>query len=222
MSWDESKWWWGDRDQMLRERAEDLESQLGQQAARHQRVSSQLAGVQGSLEKRLDRLSAAFDAFVELNDLQSELTMHVPAAAARHRVRRLLEVLGQAPTDSGPPASAPPQPPDDVPGYWLVPAVHGLVAQLANQREPAEAAMAEANARDEGRTRRFFVYAYVVLGRGHEVVDRLVIELDGIDRAAVSPEQRALWRAAADGVFGPMGTPPSPNESPTSRREWPS
>jgi hypothetical protein len=205
MSWDEWKWWWGDRDQMLRERAEELESRLGQEAATHRRTTSQLSKVQGTLEKRLDRLSAAFDAFVELSDVRTELAAHAPAAVARQRVRRLLDVLGQAPSTSGAPPSAPPPPPDDVPGYWLVPAVQALVAQLANLRDAADAALTEANHRDEVRTRRFLVYAYAVLGRGHEVVDRLAVELDAVDPAQVTPDQRALWMAAADGVFGDEG-----------------
>jgi hypothetical protein len=47
MSWDEWRWWWGNREQMLRERSEELAAEAASQAAAQRRLASQLSKLEG-------------------------------------------------------------------------------------------------------------------------------------------------------------------------------
>jgi len=214
MSWDEWRWWWGNREQMLRERSEELAAEAASQAAAQRRLASQLSTLEGSLERRVSRMAAAFDAFVELSDMRMDLALHAPAARARLQVHRLLDAVGAVGAVDAVGAvgalgvgspGAPPLPPDDVPGYWLVPAAEALVARLAGQPDAAGSALERAQGRDDVRARRFTLYTFAVIGRGGEVVDGLSAELDAIDPVVVSPSDRAIWLAALDGLFGSSG-----------------
>src|SRR6266508_5703426 len=150
MSWDEWRWWWGNREQMLRERSEDLAAEAASQAAAQRRLAAQLSTLEGSLERRVSRMAAAFDAFVELSDMRMDLALHAPAARARLQVHRLLDAVGAVGAVDAVGAvgalgvgspGAPPLPPDDVLFYWLVPAAEALAPRLAGALPAAGSAL---------------------------------------------------------------------------------
>src|SRR5882757_244025 len=121
----ESQWWWSDahRERWQRDQIEDLQSSVSGAYSQASRMRSQLATLQGSLETKVNRLSAAFEAFVELSDIRTDLAVYSDAALVRHQVRLLLAAI----TTRRPPA--PPELPD-VAGYWLVPAARALHARV--------------------------------------------------------------------------------------------
>src|SRR3569833_4013351 len=117
----------GDDARRARERAE----------RQSQALQSRLSDVQGTLERRLDRLARSFDAFVELSDIRLELAVFDREAAVRHRTRRLLMGLARGA------AAPPPLAQDACPGYWLSPAAEALSALVrgdaAGEKYAAEA-----------------------------------------------------------------------------------
>jgi hypothetical protein len=179
-----------------RERIEALEYSLESQA---QRLRSQFAKAQGGLENRLSALARAFDAFVELSDLRTELTLYGDAAVARHRVRKFLaEVMA---------GRAAPLALDDVPGYWLVPAARALAAQLAGDRTGSAGHVTTATEWDATRTTLFLTAAATQMGLPGVTAVQLAALLPaaGTPGTPVTHAQRAIWLAAADGRFGAAG-----------------
>ncbi|MDQ7905063.1 hypothetical protein RB614_11075 [Phytohabitans sp. ZYX-F-186] len=107
----------------LGDEVSSLSSSLYSQQRESSRLRSELSKLQGSVEMRLDRLTRAFDAFVELSDLRMTLAMFDPPALVRHRTRQVIAAVSQG--ERPPPADF-----ADVPGYWLAPATTALVALL--------------------------------------------------------------------------------------------
>src|SRR6266545_4632386 len=107
---------WADyrQNREIRELQDDLSRVSSSLASAHtsnRRLQSELSKVTGSIEQRLNRISAAFDAFVELSDLRMTLALFDEHARVRHRARQL---FGEHPL---------PGELSDVDGYWLAPAV---------------------------------------------------------------------------------------------------
>jgi hypothetical protein len=185
--------WWVERQQNKRLQGleEDLSyvsSALSSARASQNRLKAELSKVQGSLEQRLDRLSAAFDAFVEISDLRVTLGLFDSHGRVRHQAKQLLAGAGLPEVS-------------DVDGYWLAPALLALsgVADGAVDDE----ALGLAAARDPLRTTAFHVLLTSVLG-GRSTVPSLAPALPALP-AEVPAYQRAVWLLGADGFFGAEG-----------------
>ncbi|MGN9909626.1 hypothetical protein ACTMTJ_18945 [Phytohabitans sp. LJ34] len=174
-----------------------LSSSLYTQQRESSRLRSELSKLQGSVEMRLDRLTRAFDAFVELSDLRMTLAMFDPPALVRHRARQVVAAASQG---QAPPAADV----ADVPGYWLAPATVALVALLRG--EDAAAPLALAAERDAERTALLVTLTGAVTGRA-ELYAKWLPEAFGPLPATgpVSRAVRTLWTEAAAGRFGPEG-----------------
>jgi hypothetical protein len=181
--------WWTDYKQ--NKRLSGLEEDLGyvsaslsQARASQARLKAELSKVSGSIEQRLTRLSAAFDAFVEISDLRVTLGLFDGHGRVRHQTKQLL--LGQSVVDV-----------DDAEGYWLAPALVALrgVADGAVDSD----ALALAVARDPLRAKAFHVLMAAVLGGRLPALDDVLPSVAD----PVPNYQRAAWLLAADGFFGP-------------------
>src|SRR5216110_3524186 len=105
-------------------------------------LRSQLSQIQGSLQSRVESLSRAFDAFVELSDLRHETAGFVDAAELRRYATRVLTAMAsgtELPTPGAP-----------VPQYWLEPAVVALIS--LHSGAPDEEAVSTAMKLDQRRT----------------------------------------------------------------------
>ena len=192
--------WWAERQQNQRIEALQGEVQAAYRyaASRSRALQSKLSQVQGTLERRLDRLAKSFDAFVELSDIRLELAVFDRESAVRHRARRLLMGLAQG---AGDPPSLDL---DDCPGYWLKPAADGLAALVRGDTAEADKLTGEAIARDEDRTTLFLTLGLVTAGRDTEAVPWLSRSLPSLG-TTVTEVQRRLWVTCADGAFGESG-----------------
>jgi hypothetical protein len=192
--------WWVDNRQnrRIQELQGEVEAAHGYAASRSRALQSRLSEVQGSLERRLDRLAKSFDAFVELSDIRLELAVFDREATVRHRARRLLMGLARGASDP------PPLGLDDCPGYWLKPAADGLSALVRGDASAAEKYTAEAIERDEDRTTLFLTLGLATAGRYSEAVPWLSRSLPALG-TTVTTVQRQLWIACADGAFGEPG-----------------
>jgi hypothetical protein len=153
--------------------------------------------VQGTLERRLDRLARSFDAFVELSDVRLQLAVFDREAAVRNRTRRLLAGLSQGAGDP------PPLGLDDCPGYWLKPAAEALAALIRGD-QATEEYTAVASERDEDRTALLLTLGLAVAGRHATAMPWLTRTLPALG-TTVTTTQRQLWLACADGAFGEQG-----------------
>lgn len=189
---------WTDYSQNVRIRdlQESLDSAHSQMAHERSRMRSELGRLRGSLEQRLDRVSATLDAFIELSDLRVTLTMFDGAAIARHRTLQMIDgaVLGSLDLD-------------DVPGYWLVPAARGLHALLNGDLARARLRFDEAAGIDPERAHSFSALASALTSAEHA---RALGENTAADLLPHLPVpgtrstrgQRALWLLSADGSLG--------------------
>ena len=189
--------WWTERQQ--NKRLSGLEEDLGYVSASlssarasQNRLKAELSKVRGSLEQRLDRLSAAFDAFVEISDLRVTLGLFDAHGRVRHQAKQLLAGAGLPEVS-------------DVDGYWLAPALLALSGVADGVVD--EDALALAAARDPLRTATFHVLLTSTLG-GRSTVPSLAPALPSLPSevpAEVPAYQRAVWLLAADGFFGAEG-----------------
>jgi hypothetical protein len=180
----------------IRDLEEALDSAHARMANERRHLRSELSQVRGNLEKRLDRVSATLDAFIELSDVRETLALFGDAARARHRTLQMLD--GAAVADLRL---------DDVPDYWLVPAAHGLHALYADDPATARLRFDEAARRDPARGRAFAALATALTRAEHaramgatltaDLLPHLPVPSAEIDRA-----QRSLWLLTADGSFG--------------------
>ncbi|MFC4854045.1 hypothetical protein [Actinophytocola glycyrrhizae] len=185
--------WWVERQQNkrlqgLEEDLSHVSSALSSARASQNRLKAELSKVSGSMEQRLNRLSAAFDAFVEISDLRVTLGLFDSHGRVRHQARQLLAGAGLPEVS-------------DVDGYWLAPALVALRG-AADGAVDAEA-LALASARDPLRTAAFHVLLTSVLG-GRSTVPSLAPALPPLP-GEVPAYQRAVWLLAADGFFGEQG-----------------
>ncbi|PDP85345.1 hypothetical protein CQJ94_22835 [Glycomyces fuscus] len=180
----------------IRELEDSLDSAHYQMATERRRMRSELSRVRGTLEQRLDRVSASLDAFIELSDVRAVLAMFDGAALARHRTLQMLD---------GAPVARPDL--EDVPGYWLVPAALGLHALLEGDTAAARVRFDEAARRDATRAGHFAALATALTSADHARVMDTAATADLLPRLPSPAEevtrgQRALWLLTADGSFG--------------------
>ena len=185
------------QDYRQQQQLRDLDASMSAARSESHRLRSQLSQVQGGLESRLEKLAKAFDAFVELSDVRQDLIVFADAADVRRHAGATLSALA-----SGKPA---PAARDDVPGYWLAPAVTAL-AERATGGAGTDA-LTEALARDDRRTAIFCSLSLAALGR-RDAIDPAWFDLAFGELAAdrtVNGVQRALWVTAARGGFDQQG-----------------
>ena len=187
---DDWSWFWagqGGRDRLLREELEGLQATAYASSAQSARLSSQLRSLQGSIESRLQALSTAFDAYVELGDVREQLAGYPDTSAIRRDVAKGLSVLAEGGV------------PERVDGrgvdYWLVDAMNEVI-RLA----PGAPQGASAPAPSSQEHEMFVVAALGWLARGDRVGDRVAPLLVG-DGVLATP-QVLLWRAVVHGLFG--------------------
>ncbi|NKZ00576.1 hypothetical protein [Nocardiopsis alborubida] len=180
----------------IRELEESLGSAHYQMATERRRMRSELSRVQGTLEQRLDRVSASLDAFIELSDVRAVLAMFDGAALARHRTLQMLDGVPVAHPDL-----------EDVPDYWLVPAALGLHALLEDDPAAARVRFDEAARRDATRAGHFAALATALTSADHARAMNAAATADLLPQLPLPTEevtrgQRALWLLTADGSFG--------------------
>ena len=180
----------------IREVSSELDALRSQAYSDSSRLRSELSRIRGSLESKVDRLTAAFEAFVELSDIREQMAVYTDAAIVRHQVRLMFAAVGAGRT---------PEPPElpDVPGYWLVPGARALYARMSG--EPTRAAKyAEAAIELGGERARYFLIAGARLA---EPIDLTAVELAALlpKGENVTRAQRDFWLAAAAGAFGGAG-----------------
>jgi hypothetical protein len=193
-------------DRRVRERLESqLQDAYSYQAQQSRSLQSQISQVQGSLEQRLNRLTKAFYAFVELSDLRAEMAVFEDEATVRHAAQRLLRSLLRPDAAAGAAPRALPAELPPCPRYWLRPAVASVSASLAGDERAAAAALTEAQELDPARAAVFRVASLTVSGQPALAAPLL---RDAIQQPGdkVTYAQRALWRACAHGVYGDAGT----------------
>ena len=190
---DDWSWFWSSeygRDRMLRDEVEGLQATAYASSAQSARLSSQLRTLQGSMESRLQALSTAFDAYVELGDVREQLAGHPDTTAVRRDASKGLVVLAQGGV------------PDRVDGrgvdYWLVDAMNEVIDLAAGV--PSSPSTASAAGPSSQEHEMFVVAALGWLGHGERVSGRVAPLLVG-DGALAAP-QVLLWRAAVHGLFG--------------------
>lgn len=180
----------------IRNLEEDLSEAQASLARNQHRMRSELKHLRGNLEQRLNRVSATLDAFIELSDVRVTLALFGDAALAR---RRTLQMLDGSPLHD----------PDltDVPGYWLVPAAHGLHALIEGERNKAQERFDEADRRDTVRARHFTALATALTDAeaartmGGRLSAELLPHLPP-PSTELTRGERALWLLTADGSFG--------------------
>jgi hypothetical protein len=188
--------WWAERQQ--NKRLKGLEEDLGYVSASlasarssQNRLRAELSKVSGSIEQRLNRLSSAFDAFVEISDLRVTLGLFDAQGRVRHQAKQLLV---------GTPVSGDVT---DVDGYWLPPALAAMLG-IADGVVDAEG-LALASARDARRAAVVHVLGAAVLGGRDTVPAVTLAEALPLLTEQVPRYQRAVWTLAADGFFGEAG-----------------
>lgn len=164
--------------------------------------------VQGTLSARVERLSDAFDALLELVEIRAQLMSFAPAATVRLAARRYLASVAPG-ADAGPSgreresggASAPKA--EDITGYWLPPALDALY-EMAKGGD-AKRSRETAQSRDVLRSNLFWILA---VGAGYGGEARLPeIKMMFPERAdeEVTRGARLVWMAAAEGRLGIPG-----------------
>ena len=192
-----SEWFWASeygRDRLLREELEAQAGALAASRARQQRdtskLRSELRNMQGSLEARLNALTNAFVAFVELDGIRKQLAAFPQHAEARRCAFQDLQVL----LDGGVPPMRP-----DVDGYWLPPAMSAL--RPDGSVDPEQAALARQ--RDPQAAPVFLATARAAFGAGEAVAAELPKLLTPDDQGTWAEWQLLLWGATLRGAFGP-------------------
>ncbi len=204
---DDWDWFWASeygRDRILREEVESLSYQASAASSRANRMQSQLARLQGTLESRLTALSKAFDAYVELGDVREQLAGYPDTSAIRRDVMAAIEQLSK-----GLPAS-----PIDPRGldYWL-PYATNTVIDIVSAGTGAQTGGTGTGGDRAGTAGRpaaplgpeaklFVVVAVGALGKGELVADRLPGLL--ISDRVLTGNQVVLLDAAVAGVYGPV------------------
>ena len=209
MSQDSFLDWWGEDygDRRVRRKLEgELQDMAAAATARQGALQSQLTRLQGTLEQRLEKLSAAFYAFVELSDVRAELAEFEDEITVRHAAMRVLRALRRRAADGSGAAGLPGLPADlpACPGYWLRPATESLAAALGGDDPAAAAALAEARGLDPVRTAVFLSAALALAGQAARAGELLPAALQQAGDT-VTYAQRVLWEACAHGALGDAG-----------------
>lgn len=177
-------------------RIDEAEEQLRAERRARSRLSEQMRTQQGNLQGQIDRLTRAFVALVEHEDIRAELGQYADAAGCRRYAREVVStvvVTGGA-TLRGTVESA------DVPGYWLAAAARGVAARARGEAGGDEL-LAEARHRDPRRTALFQSLLSAQTRDPRWASEQLDLVLP--DQPAVSAAQRQVWLAVADGRLRP-------------------
>ena len=199
---DDWSWFWAGengRDNLLRDEIEGLQSRAYAASQQSAQLSSQLRRLQGSIESRLQALSVAFDAYVELGDVREQLAGYPDTSAVRRQSLRALSVLEQGGVPE--PLAADPS------GYWLVDATNEVIALTSgtasgtpDRGSGGTRAVEETPAGPGTEHETFVVAALGWLGHGERAGDRVARLLLG--DGALAAAQVVLWRALVHGRFG--------------------
>lgn len=174
-----------------------LEVQTAEAAALRQTVSKHVEGiqkelktVQGSVDGRLNELTEAFLNYAKMDGFEKELGTFPGHAVARNQARGNIRRLMQG---------LPPEAAEDIPSYWLPPAVAALSPDGSVDTQLA----ARALQRYPEAARDFLAVAQGALGRGEAALGDLpsLLRTDGDGRWA--RWQVLVWSAVARGAFGP-------------------
>jgi hypothetical protein len=179
------------RTTMLRD---ELDAVSAIASSQNVRLSSQLRTLQGSIETRLNALSAAFDAYVELGDIREQLAGFPDTTVIRRDVAAAVDALAQG--------RAAERVDDRGQTYWLPHAANAVIGVVAGKPDAEE----ESTARSLSPQADLFVVAACgALGHGEAVADRVpgLLTCD----TGLSPDQLALWAGVIDGRFGSGGLP---------------
>lgn len=195
MSFDHSSWWYGG-DHYDRRTNERLDELAAAQARSRSRLAEQMRKETGSLQAQIDRLTEAFVAFVEYEDIRGELNQHVDAAAVRRYAREVVATTVMTGGSQLGSLTAP----ADVLGYWLAPAARGIALAVTGSGAEADDALADALRRDPTRAATFLVLLDALRREPRWGVAHLAAALP--QDAAVTRGQRATWLAAAEGRLG--------------------
>lgn len=153
------------------------------------RLTSRLSNLEGSIERRLNALSAAFDAYVELGDVREELRLLPDWGATRIAVQETLEKLIQdAPT---------PLIDTERHDHWLAHAMNAVVA-LAEGGDVATHEARAAQLSDEAP--EFIALVSISIGAGESLRGRLASLFDGV--TTLDRQQWLLLRATGAGLAG--------------------
>ena len=166
---DDWQWFWageGGRDRILRDEVEGLHARLSSASSQTHRLSSQLATLSGSIESRLNALSAAFDAYVELGDVREELAAYEEPATVRRSVMEAIDALAGG-------RRRPRWIPRGL-DYWLPYAMNAVIGLVEGRPDPAALDQARSLS-PEADT--FVVAACGALGHGTAVADLLPVVL---------------------------------------------
>jgi hypothetical protein len=207
--------WWGEDygDRRMRRQLEgELQDMAAVATAQQGALQSQLSRLQGTLEQRLDKLSTAFYAFVELSDVRGELAEYEDETTVRHAAMRMLRALRRRAAGGSGAAGLPGLPglpglSGDLPacpGYWLRPATESLAAAVGGDDAAAAATLAEARGLDPVRTAVFLAAALALAGQAARAGDLLPAALQETGET-VTYAQRVLWAAGAHGALGDAG-----------------
>jgi hypothetical protein len=185
--------WYQERRQ--NQELEELRGEMSLALSEASNLRSRVSQLQGSLDSRLQRLTAAFDAFVELSDIRYELIGFAAAAEVRRHAGQVLTSLASA---QQPPPAGP-----AFPNYWLQPAVAAIHGLSAGTTELPDGPLSEAMTLDEGRTSIFLCLALAALGRRDLVRTAWLETAFGTSAdGKVTRLQRSLWSTAARGGLG--------------------
>ncbi|MFX4270942.1 hypothetical protein ACQBAR_10030 [Propionibacteriaceae bacterium Y1685] len=176
------------RDKQLRDEIENSYAAISRANAATSRVRSQLTRLQGSMESRLQRLTTAFDAYVELGDVREQLLAYADSSATRRAVIEAIMALAE---------DRRPAPLPEGGANWLEPAMNGVIAVEAGTPDPEAEARAAALSRD---AELFHVVLLGALGRGDSVADRVVDLM--ITDGDYTPAQQLLFEASVVGLYG--------------------
>lgn len=190
--------WWMGGDAYGRQTRAELDAVAAQESRARSRLENQMRDQQGNLQGQLDRLTQAFVAFVEYEDVRGELNEHADAAAIRKYAREVVPNLvvtgGTGLGDVPPPA--------EVRDYWLSWAVRGLVS--AGTGGDGAALLDRARACDGRRTALLLVLIDAIRREPRFGADDLDATLP--TTAEISNAERGVWLAVAEGRLGPAAT----------------
>ncbi|NLE98124.1 MAG: hypothetical protein GX596_09070 [Propionibacterium sp.] len=190
MAIDGWKWYWsGDhsRGELLRDALENVQVT---QAAQTRRLTSRLSELQGSLQSKLDALSTAFDAYVELGDVREQLRELPDWSHTRRAVQAALTSLmtGDHPVPLDPSEH----------DHWLADAMNAVVALVSGDDPGGPERRAEAKS---DRAGLFIVATALALGAGERLDGRLARLFDGV--SALDEDHVVLLKAATGGLTTP-------------------
>lgn len=191
MAIDSFEWSWGSeykRAQLLRDALDDANAQ---RARTSRRLNSRLAELEGTLQSKLDALSSAFDAFVELADVREQLHELPDWSHTRRAVQASLTSL----MDGERPAPLDPAEHD----HWLADAMNAVVALVGGE----DASVYEQRALQKSdQAPLFVVTTLVALDAGDRAQGRVASVFEGV--TDLDEDHLVLLRAAVAGLV-PVG-----------------